>query len=373
MREGFAKNNQEVRVMLKHLNLPLVSVIILNFNGKDFLGKCVSSVMQTKYPNFEVLVVDNSSTDDSLTLVESSFGNDKRLKTIKNAVNLGYAGGNNVGFGYSNGSYVVFLNNDTVVDPHWLTHLVYAFEDDKTIGLAQSLLLAIDGKEIQTAGWLFSDYLMFTYSMGARKPAHTKFQSIFEVSFATGAAMMVERKLVDEIGLFESGFPFYYDDTLLSLKTWLAGKRVVTISEARVFHAGGEATRGELNYFTIFNLLRAKVCLIFDVCYKLTYLAKAIFIFAFSLQYDLIYSVFKRQPLAVSAHIHALGWVFRNFGNIWQNRLKHWSKAKISSEALLSRFIRITLPTSVYLLPFPRRKKYCETAAKEYENECALA
>jgi GT2 family glycosyltransferase len=354
--------------VLKLVNPPLVSVIILNFNGKDSLEKCVSSVLETKYQNFEVVLVDNASTDSSLTLIESSFGNDKRLKIIRNAENLGFSGGNNIGFNHSMGSYVVFLNNDTSVDPYWLTPLIDAFVSDKTIGLAQSLLLTISGKEIQTAGWLLSDYLVFGYSIGKGEPSDTTLPPIFEVSFATGAAMMVERKLADEIGLFDSRIPFYYDDTLLSLKTWLAGKRVVTVSESRVFHAGGELTRGNQTYFTTYNLLRAKTCLIFDVCFKFSYLAKALLIFVLSVQYDLMYCVLKKQLRLVFSHVHALNWALGHLGYVWRNRLKHWSKATISPETLLVKFIRIRLPLSVYLLPYSRRKNYQFMVAKKYES-----
>jgi GT2 family glycosyltransferase len=138
---------------------PLISVLILNYNGIKYLENCISSVLQTTYPNFEVILVDNSSTDQSLKAVKDKFGSDQRLKIIENSSNLGFSGGNNVGYSFSKGEYIAFLNNDTVVSPDWLTHLFNALKNDETIGLAQSLIFNIDGEKIQIAGWLYSNYL----------------------------------------------------------------------------------------------------------------------------------------------------------------------------------------------------------------------
>jgi O-antigen biosynthesis protein len=102
---------------------PLISVIILNYNGKKYLQNCISSVLQTTYPNFEVILVDNASTDQSLKTVKEKFAEDPRLKIIENNRNLGFSGGNNIGYNFSKGEYIAFLNNDTTVTPSWLTHL----------------------------------------------------------------------------------------------------------------------------------------------------------------------------------------------------------------------------------------------------------
>lgn len=347
--------------------LPFVSVIILNFNGKKYLKDCLSSVLGTDYQNFEVILVDNASTDGSLDLVEKLFGNDKRLKIIKNRLNLGFSGGNNEGFKHAMGDYIAFLNNDTIVDPHWLAHLVDTMQRDKTIGLAQSLLLEISGKEIQLAGWLFSDYLSFQHTILEGVASNTNFPLIFEVSFASGAAMIIRRDLVNEIGLFDPNIPFYYDDTLLSFKTWLAGKRVVAIPKSKVRHVWGGTMRGD-TYVAAFHLLRAKLCLMFDVYFNFGDLLKAFFVLAFSLLRDWIYYILRKNLAVVSSHVKALWWVLRNFKHIWRNRLEHWSKAKISPEMLIAKFIRIKIPMSICLLPYTMYRNYCLREAKKCEN-----
>ena len=350
------------------MNTPSVSVIILNFNGKNYIEKCLSSVLGTKYPNLEVILVDNASTDCSLDLVQKSFGSDERLRIIRNSENLGFSAGNNVGFRHAAGNYIVFLNNDTIVDPCWLTHLIDAMERDKTIGLAQSMLLKTNSEEIQGAGWLYSDYLIFLHAIGNVKPSNTNFPPTFEASFASGAAMIIGRDLVTKIGLFDPCILFYYDDTLLSLKTWLAGKRVVTISESKVYHIGGATMGRGWTYFAVFHFLRSKICLIFDVYFKFSELTKALFILAFSLLRDSIYYISSKQLAVAFSHVRAVFWALRNLRYIWNNRLKHWSNAKIVPEMLIAKFIRIKLPTAVYLLPAKLCRDYCLKEAKKYEN-----
>jgi len=350
---------------------PLVSIIISNFNGENYVEACLLSVLKTAYSNFEVVFVDNASTDGSLSLVEKSFGRDSRLRIVRNNRDLGFSVANNIGFEYASGSYIVFLNNDTVVDSQWLSYLVEAFERDRTIGMAQTAILEITGDRIQTNGLLLSDYYMYGYPIGRGKPIDTKYPPTFEVSFAGGAAMIIERKLADERGLFDPIVPFDYADILLSIKTWLGGKRVVTISKSMVFHAGGKATTSMGNrtyYDTIF--LEAKICVLFDVYYRVQDLAKALFFFAYSSSFELMYNISGKKLSSVSARINALQWALRNFRAIWRNRNKHWSNAKISPETLLDKFIRIRLPSSAfYLLPPSRWRRYCEDEAKKYEND----
>ena len=352
--------------------LPLVSIIILNFNGKDYLEKCVSSVLETKYNNFEAILVDNASTDDSLASIESSFGSDKRLRVIRNTKNLGFAGGNNIGFSYARGSYIAFLNNDTTVDPYWLTHLVDVLIKDKTVGLAQSLLLTGDGAEIDSGGFLLSEYLVGQHSIREKKIIHDF--PYFEVSAATGAAMIVDRKICGKMGLFDPLLPFYYDDVFISLKTWLMGKRVVTVPNSIVYHAGSKATMAiardqqALIYFSIFHSMRAKICLIIDTYYKFSDLIKGLFVLSFSLSELFLFGLLTKNRASVFAELCGLNWILKNFGHIWYTRLLLWNRSKISPQTLSAKFIRIRLPFSTYLLPAKKRNQYLFLAALKYER-----
>ena len=351
--------------MYEQTKCPLVSIVILNFNGKHFVERCVSSVLGTDYSNFEVVFVDNGSTDDSLFIVEKSFGRDSCLQIVALNENVCPGIAINAGFEHTSGSYIAILSNDTVVDSQWLGHLIEAFEQDGTIGIAQTALLEITRDRIQTNGLLLSDYYMFGYPIGRGKPVDTKYPLTYEVSFAGGTAMIIERRLADEIGMFEPIVQFYYDDILLSIKAWLSGKRVVTISKSVVYHAGGMSSQTRYED----SFVEAKICVLFDIYYRFQDLAKALFFFTYSISFELMYWISKKNLSRVFARVHALQWALRNFGAIWRNRNNHWSNAKISPAALLDKFIRIKVPSpAFYLLPPSRWKEYCENEAKKYEN-----
>ena len=345
-------------------NTPFVSVIILNFNGENYLEHCLFSVLGTKYPNFEVIFVDNASTDSSLKIVEKTFGNDKRLRIFKNTTNIGFSAGNNFGLSQSRGDYIVFLNNDTIADSYWLATLVDVMEKDQTIGLAGSTILSIDGKKLRGAGGLWSDYLLFLYPVGAGRNGDFEFLPTFEVSFATGCSMIVRKKFLDEIGLFDPEIPYNYDDTLLSLKTWLAGKRVVSVSSSRIRHIGGATTKKFWNTQSVtFSLLRAKMCLLFDVYFNLRDLLKALFILYFSIAVESIFLVRKKNLAEILGNIRASTWLMKNFEHVWKNRLEHWRNPKISPEMLVAKFIRIRLQ-------FPLCVTHSKLIYSVYNNQC---
>ncbi len=330
-------------------NQPSVSVIIVNFNGERYLANCLTSVLNTAYSNLEVILVDNGSSDSSMEIAQA-FKGDSRLKLVQSQVNVGFSGGNNLGFNHSSGDYIAFLNNDTIVEPDWLSRLVEAMQNDDTIGLAQSKILTIDGKKIQTVGWLFSNYLITKHQLCENKPCTLKLQPVFEISFVCGASMIIKRELVDEIGLFDSTIPFYYDDTLLSLKAWLAGKRVVTVSNSKIRHVGGASSAWNIELITL-NLLKAKICLMFDTYYHLDELARAISVNVLSTTVNALFSLKRKNIEIIYANTQGFVWGLKNFRYLWQNRLNRWSKSKISAEKLKEKFVRISLPLPFYVMP----------------------
>jgi GT2 family glycosyltransferase len=346
------------------MKTPLVSIIILNFNGENYIERCLFSVLGTEYPNFEVIFVDNASKDSSLEIIEKTFAHDKRLRIFKNTQNLGFSAGSNLGFSHAKGNYIVFLNNDTIADPYWLTALVDIMEEDETIGLAGSTILSIDGEKLRGAGGVWSDYLLFLCPIGAGKGGDFKFIPTFEVSFATGCSMIAKKEFLDEIGLFDPEIPYNYDDTLLSLKTWLAGKRVVSVSNSRICHIGGASTKKFWsNESVTFSLLRAKLCLLFDAYFNLKDLLKALVILFFSSVVESVYSVRNKNLSEIVGNIRAFTWVLTNLKHVWANRLQHWSNSKISPEMLVEKFMRIRLQ-------FPLCITHSKLANSFYHNQC---
>jgi GT2 family glycosyltransferase len=220
---------------------PLVSIIILNFNGKAFLYNCLSSVLKTNYPNFEVIFVDNGSIDNSVEYVREKFGKDPRLKIIALNKNYGFAEGNNIGFKYANpeSKYVVFLNNDTVVNSEWLIEAIKILEKDNSIGAAQPKLKSLkDKKRIDSAGG-FLDYMGRVLIRGTGESDRGQYDHIDEIFYAQGAAIIIRKDLIHRIGLFDSEYFLNYEETDFCWRTWLAGYKVIFIPKAVVYHWGG--------------------------------------------------------------------------------------------------------------------------------------
>ena len=242
-------------------------------------------------------------------------------------------------------------------------------EKDKTIGLAGSTILSIDGKKLRGAGGLWSDYLLLLCPIGAGKRGDFEFIPTFEVSFATGCSMIARKDFLNEIGLFDPGITYNYDDTLLSLKTWLAGKRVVSVSSSRIRHIGGATTKKFWNNQSVtFSLLRAKMCLMFDVYFNLRDLLKALSILYFSIVIESVFFIRAKNSSEILGTIRASNWIVKNFRYVWHNRLEHWSNAKISPEMLVAKFVRIRLDFPLCITHSKLSSSYYHSQCLKYEN-----
>jgi GT2 family glycosyltransferase len=227
---------------------PLVSVIIVNHNGREFVEACLCSVLASDYPDFEVIFVDNASTDASLAYVRDTFGSDQRMRFMENAGSFGPAVGRNNGAAIARGKYLVFLDNDTKVAVNCLKELVRPFEQDQNIGAAQAKLLRMGTPNFDCAG----DYLgplgfLIERSRGATDTG--QFDFIADILSAKSAASIIRKELFEQIGGFDRDFYMYLEETDLSWRVWLAGYRVVFISGAVVYHAFGTAKKQFRRYY----------------------------------------------------------------------------------------------------------------------------
>jgi len=217
--------------------LPLVSIVVSNYNGWKFnlLRMCLDSILKIDYPNFEVILVDNASTDGSVEFCRRLFGEAPRLKIIVNTENI-YSQGLNRGIELSKGKYIVFFNNDIKVDPNYLTKLIEILEADKTIALAQGKLLSYyNHHRIDSVGETMDIYGN-PITIGQGEIDNGQYERISEILSASGSASVVRRCVLDEIGEFDSKFYIGYEDMDISLRARLRGYRVVYIPDAVVYH-----------------------------------------------------------------------------------------------------------------------------------------
>ena len=230
---------------------PKVSIIIVNYNGRTFLEKCLKSISDITYPNYEVIIVDNNSSDDSIEFVKKNFPSNIILKLDKN---YGFAEPNNIGAKIAKGDFLLFLNNDTYVKPNFINELITEISKDTKIAICQSLLLKPDGM-IDSCG----DYIDNLGVAFSSKIIPTKVQEIFS---AKGAVMMIRKNLFNEIGGFDEKFFATFEDIDLSWRTRIFGYRIILVPKSIVYHFGGktiQSVKSNIAFHGFKNQLSMKI------------------------------------------------------------------------------------------------------------------
>mgnify|MGYP000945067350 CR=1 len=228
------------------MKTPLVSVILVNFNGLKWLETCLSSLTNQSYKNIEVVFVDNASSDESISFVKNNY---KKVKIVALKENVGFAGGNNAGLPFCHGTYLCLLNTDTTIEKGYIEKMIQPFKTDNSLAIAQSKIVLMDKPSIiDTCGsyWTGSTFL---YHMGngknANKGMYNKNQFVFSVK---AASVMIRKSVVDEIGLFDSRFWNYYEETDFCHRAMISGYSCMYYPSAICYHAGGGTTLSEFNY-----------------------------------------------------------------------------------------------------------------------------
>jgi hypothetical protein len=214
------------------LETPWISVVVLNYNGLAWLPRCFESLeKQTAFSHLEVILTDNHSSDDSV-----KFGNEWLARTgargqvVQNGSNLWYCGANNNGAAVAGGKYVLFLNNDTWLEPDCLEKL-FAEVEAAGADAATPLVLNYGDNSFQHCGSPGMDF----FGMTTHMPVPEKTTEIF---VGCGCSLLVRTEIFRLIGGFPPELLIYADETDLCWRVWIAGGKVVTVPAARLHHRG---------------------------------------------------------------------------------------------------------------------------------------
>lgn len=211
---------------------PLVSIIILNYNAGQLLIECVDSILKTDYPNFEIIVVDNASKDQSHQNCKEKFPS---IILVENKENLGYCEGNNVGIRIANGEYIVILNPDTLAEPDWLTKLVTAYEK-YGVGLYQpKFLTTIDHSILMSTGNMIHLFA-FGYSRGKGKRDDGQYNQVESIGYASGTCLFTSSKVLRELGMFDPFLFAYHDDLDVGWRAAMLGIKSYYIPDSVIYH-----------------------------------------------------------------------------------------------------------------------------------------
>jgi GT2 family glycosyltransferase len=215
-----------------------VSVIIVNYNGRQHLGALLDSLARQVRPADEVILVDNASSDGSAAYVRQQF---PRVDVVELRDNVGFAEGNNIGVARSRGQYVALLNNDTIVDERWLAELVRALEVDGGTGaVVPKIYKAHAYPRLDCAGAEFNA-LGMSWGRGANSIDRGQFEAPVEVAAVTGCSVLLRRTALGGDPIFDAKLFMYYEELDLSLRLRGRGYSVLYVPTAIVHHKGSQA------------------------------------------------------------------------------------------------------------------------------------
>jgi len=232
---------------------PLISIIIVNFNGLRYLGPCLSSLEKQSYEPCEIILVDNGSSDGSAGYVRAHF---PKVIVVETGTNRGFAGGTNAGIKEAHGDFILTLNNDTITDSHFLENIIKPMLADKRVGMCASKMRFPDGR-INSTGICFSRSGA-AWDRGILEADLGQYEDETEVFGPCAGAALYRRAMLDEIGLFDEDFFLYMEDVDLAFRARWAGWFCRYVPSAKVTHIHGGTTgiNSELSvYYGNRNLL----------------------------------------------------------------------------------------------------------------------
>lgn len=252
------------------------SIVILNYNTKDITVDCVKSVVKnTKKIDYEIILIDNGSTDGSQSVLGKLATKNKRIKFIKNKKNLGFSKGNNVGLKKAKGEYVLLLNSDTIVRGNVIGEMSSWMDKHIYVGVSTCKLLNEDGTVQGTGGYFPSLLRVFSWMSiedipGVEKlikPFHPHRSKSFyknsdfykkqrEVDWVTGAFMLVRKQVIEEVGGIDEDYFMYTEDTDFCFRAKQAGWKIMYLPKWSITHLGGKSSNSEFPIVSEFKSVK---------------------------------------------------------------------------------------------------------------------
>lgn len=302
----------------------LVSIILLTYNNEGDLAMCIPSILGQTYRHFELLVVDNGSTDGTVEFIRTRY---PEITLIETGANLGYAGGNNFGFGCAKGDYIVVVNPDTWVYPDWLSSLIKPLDVDPAIGITNSKILEYDDRDHGACGNT-SHYTGLHFPRGMEKSA-SAFTKPETLSAISGCSFAIRRELLAALGGFDADYFMYLEDSDLSLRTRLMGYKIVFTPNSVLYHKHSKVISPQKEYY----LERNRYQLLLK-CYSYKLLL-AIFPALVITEVLTLTHAFTNGYRHVLSKLRAYQWVLSNLGPIIEKRDTVDANRKISDREFL--------------------------------------
>ena len=219
-----------------------LAIVLVNWNSFDLTRDTIHSLQKTNFQNYDCIVVDNGSADDSAQQLENTF---PEIILLKSAINKGFTGGNNLGMQYAldkGYEFIMMLNNDVEVAPDFLAPLIGKMQSDEHIGAVQPLIYFHHDKNlIWNAGTKYNPWLGIcsTIDYNKRDDTHAATQQPKRIDWITGCAFMIRASVLQKIGLLKEDFFIYYEDVDLSFRIKKAGYQLAYEPSSVIYHIAG--------------------------------------------------------------------------------------------------------------------------------------
>lgn len=337
-----------------------ISVIIPHYNGEDILRNCLSSLYLSTKIDLEVILVDNASTDGSISMVKKEFPD---VKIVPLPENLGFAGGCNAGIKAASAPYVLILNNDTVHKGGWIDNLIGRIESCRTIAVVQPKLLSYQNEkyfDYSGAAGGEMDIFCFPFTRGRIFENVEKDNGQYDnipkrIFWASGTAFLAKRELLIEAGLFDESFFAHMEEIDLQWRLQLMGYKIVMEPKAVIQHRSGYTLGAESPLKKYLNHRNSLFMFLTNYCFMLTIYLFPIRILLdyIALSFSILHLDFNRVLAIFKAHI----WIIAHPITILRKRKKVNTLRKLRDKDILPHIYHGSIALSHYLLG---KKKYSE-------------
>jgi GT2 family glycosyltransferase len=315
----------------------LVSIVIVNYNGFEYLRKCVASLLVSEYDFYEIIIVDNGSVDGSVLKIKKEFeAYQSKIVILELPNNLGFAAGNRIGANKAVGEYILFLNNDTEVEPSFLSGMVEVMEKDLTIGIAQAKILLFDKRDTFDCVGMTLSIFGNAFPLGWNEKDVGQYDRIEEISVAKGAAMIVRSGVWNSLDGFDPLFFVNSEESDFCWRVWLFGYRVVFAPSAKVYHVRAASTIKLSPDFLMFQYYRNQIVTVAKNLSLKNLIKYSPGLLGLNFIRVMLH-ISRNEPLSMLGNLRGVTWCLVFFNRIWIKRIRVQSRRVVRDEALFKR------------------------------------
>jgi len=295
------------------MNQPLVSIITVNYDHPEVTCLLLASLRKISYPNVEIFVVDNASPNDDPAIIKASY---PEIIYIESKVNLGFAGGNNIAVRQAKGKYVLFINNDTEVDPGFLEPLVEKMEANPRIGAVSPKIKFFDEPDVLqfTGQGPINPYTIRSFGYGFGQKDTGQFDKDTPTFFVHGAAMMIPMEVIRKTGLMADVYFLYYEELDWGARIRRTGYELWYVHNSTIWHKESIST-GRLSPFKTFYMNRARILYLRRNVKGFAFIVAVLFQVFVAIPKNALVFLLKGQFGHLKAYLNAMIWNAKNLFN----------------------------------------------------------